>query len=155
MSFVDGSSEPSTHSTDSPTLAVETGNEDGVYDEDPVLTGEVVESKPASAAARDALWDALVEVCGDVSTGLERSRRGKVVKELLAARATADDVYERARNLRLHWPKITTITDTYLMGRWSVAAGPPDNHAGVDAIESVFDAISSRSNVIEIGRGSL
>lgn len=75
-------------------------------------------SPPGKQRERDEVWDALVEVCGDVKADTETSRRARCAKELRKIGATAVEIRARAREMKRRWPNVT-ITDTGLVGRWS------------------------------------
>lgn len=91
---------------------------------EPVGTRAIEEELRAARATRDRLWDALVTACGEVVTEGERSRRGKVVKKLLAIGATPDEVLFRANALRGRWKGEAEVTDTALVNHWSKAVTP-------------------------------
>lgn len=82
------------------------------------LSSKTPSSPPRKQRERDEVWDALVEVCGDVKADTETSRRAKCAKELKKVGATAAEIRARAREMKRRWPNVT-ITDTGLVGRWS------------------------------------
>lgn len=89
----------------------------------------LVPMQPA-VAGRNELWDVLVELCGQVTTRNEQSRRGKVVKELLSMGVTAAEVRVRVSN----YPKDWQLTDTALMAHWSKCDRPaPRRVSGRDS----------------------
>jgi len=85
---------------------------------DTELSSKTSSSSPREQRKRDEVWDALVDVVGDVETKPEVGRRAKCVKELKAVGATASEIRARAREMQRRWPNVT-ITDTGLVGRWS------------------------------------
>lgn len=97
-------------------------------EENPILSSKPSASPPRKRGPRDEIWDALVEAVGDARTSSEKSRRGKVITQLVDVGATPDEVRRRARALKQRWPGIT-LTDTGLVGRWSTA-DPPTNGKG-------------------------
>lgn len=72
----------------------------------------------AVARPRNELWDALDAELGSASTPTECKLRGKAVKELKAAGATAQDVHVRCAEYRLRWPSMA-LTETALIKHWS------------------------------------
>lgn len=92
-------------------------NTGGLRPPEPSQKESETASRP-SRVERDAMWDVMVEVTGvDPASKNEKSRRGKVVKELLELGATPDDVRVRATRYRRRYPGIT-FTDTGFIGRW-------------------------------------
>lgn len=85
------------------------------------LSSKPSASPPRKQRERNEVWDALVEVAGDVEAEREVGRRARCVKELQAVGATGDEVRRRAREMRRIWPRIK-ITDTGLVGRWTTVA---------------------------------
>lgn len=84
---------------------------------------------PAPAPKVNPWWDALVEGIGIApTTSAERSKYGKVVGELRAAKATPDDILRRCDNYRLHWPNVD-LTPTALLEHWSRMEHPPPERA--------------------------
>lgn len=87
--------------------------------------GETIAAVPA-AKARPAnpLWDALTEHFGPTATATEESNRGRHVKELKAAGATAEDIHARVAEhgrQRLSW----TLTANALVKHWSSLVPTP------------------------------
>lgn len=79
----------------------------------------------------DPLWDALEIVCGEVTTPMTRSRRGKVAKELreslnergiTAPEQVEIEVKRRGRRYRELYPN-TVLTDIALLSQWDSVAG--------------------------------
>lgn len=99
------------------------------------------ETSSLAVRQRDEVWDALVTECGDAVTGPEKSRRGKVVKELKAVGATAADIHARCAEYRRRWT--VELTDTALMSHWSkmahVKAAPVRLSTGGRALQSYIE----------------
>lgn len=77
-------------------------------------------AKSGATVARipNPVWDALADAFGTPTTASERSNRGRQVKELTEAGATADDVHARVREhakRRLNW----TLTPNALVTHWT------------------------------------
>lgn len=71
------------------------------------------------------LWDALVEGVGITpTTTAERSKYGKVVRELRDMEATPEEVVRRCEHYRMHWPTID-LTVNALLEHWSRMEHPP------------------------------
>lgn len=83
--------------------------------------------KHRMARPRNPLFDALA-ILDSPDLG-ELTAPGKVAKALKVIRAvcpnvTAEEIVRRARNLQLHWPRVT-IKSTTLAYNWGRAANPP------------------------------
>lgn len=87
--------------------------------------------KPKDAPARaNPHWDALVSGIGVApTTSQERSRYGKVVRELRDLGATPDDILARCANYRARWPEMD-LTPEALVNHWSRMEHPPPPRAG-------------------------
>lgn len=100
-----------------------------------------------SSSSRDRqrfneVWDAVKEMCGDVTNG-NRKLRARIVNDLVAEGATAADVYERHPLLELRWPSIT-ITDTALRKHWGIALKPlPRGEDKRSRGESISDRVAA------------
>lgn len=66
---------------------------------------------------RDEIWDGLVEVFGEPTTGSNQRLRGKLVKSLKAAGATRDQIHLRVAAWPAHFPE-ATLTETALEKHW-------------------------------------
>lgn len=87
---------------------------------------------PAPAPKVNPWWDALVAGIGVTpTTSAERSKYGKVVGELRAAKATPEEILRRCDNYRLHWPNVE-LTPTALLEHWSRMEHPPPERAAPD-----------------------
>jgi len=72
------------------------------------------------------LWDALVEGIGITPTTTnERSKYGKVVRELRDLGATPEEIRRRCANYMQHWPAVD-LTPTALLEHWSRMDKPPN-----------------------------
>lgn len=78
---------------------------------------------PKDLTKRNEVWDSLSEIFGEPTTATNRTLRGKVVKSLLGADATRDDIYSRARAWPLHFPD-ATLTPTALEKWWDQLGRP-------------------------------
>ena len=71
----------------------------------------------APKPARDEVWDELAGIFGDPTTRSNKSLRGKLVKSLSAAGATALEIRTRVQAWPLHFPD-ATLTETALEKHW-------------------------------------
>ncbi|QNN24939.1 helix-turn-helix domain-containing protein [Planctomycetales bacterium ZRK34] len=86
------------------------------------------QAAPASAAGaarkRDPIWDAVVEAFKlNPITKAERSRVGKIVRDLRAKGATPDDIRRRLERYRATWPDMTATPEA-LVKHWDMFAAP-------------------------------
>ena len=73
---------------------------------------------------RDEVWDALAELFGAPTTESNTRLRGKIVRSLKGAGATAPEIMERAMNWPFHFPG-ATLTETALEKHWDRLGRPP------------------------------
>lgn len=79
---------------------------------------------PPQERPRNLIWDALTQVFGEATTESSRSRRGKVCRSLTAARASPEEIIQRARSWPRHFDD-ATLTETALEKHWDVLGRPP------------------------------
>lgn len=72
---------------------------------------------------RDEVWDALIDWFGEPLPS-QRSRYGRILKDLRAVNATAGDVYARCHAWPLHFPGLT-LTPEALLKWWSQLGRQP------------------------------
>lgn len=77
--------------------------------------------------AKDEIWDALIDLFGDVETRSERGRRNAAAKQLRDVGAVPDDIRARARR----WQYTVPLTPTALVAHWSALAGRPAAKPGL------------------------
>lgn len=66
------------------------------------------------------IWDALTETFGSAETETARSLRGKIVRSLLGAGATGDEVRAAPERYHARMPAGTTLTETALEKHWGL-----------------------------------
>lgn len=89
------------------------------------------EVEPLAPAARktpkaelDAIWDALTDIFGPVTTRSKETLRGKNVQELAHAGATPDEILRRARTWPQHFDN-ATMTEAALVKWWDTLGRKP------------------------------
>ena len=78
-------------------------------------------TRQKSQRKRDAIWDALMEVCGVNTSTInsnERGRYGRAVKLLKESEATADEIHARAKLYRRKFPG-ASMTAMAIANHWS------------------------------------
>jgi len=99
----------------------------------PGITGDPTRKKspavpkgtPGTPRLADEIWDAVSKGVGaEPVSKAERSRRGKVTKELKELDASPGEIFARCKR----WPMVfpgATLTDTALLAHWGRLGGPP------------------------------
>jgi hypothetical protein len=85
------------------------------------------------------VWDALALLFGEASTETARSGRGKIVRSLVAAHATAEQIAEAPRLYAKIMPEGTLLTEHALEKHWPLLwangngkkADPPCEECGI------------------------
>lgn len=72
------------------------------------------------ARVRNALWDALVEILGPAETETAKSLRGKVLRSLLKAGASPEQVLAAPERYHERMPPQTLLTDSSLEKYWGM-----------------------------------
>jgi hypothetical protein len=94
---------------------------------------------------RNGIWEGIREVTGfEPKTDGDKSRMGKVVKDLRAKGAHPEDVPARATRYRQAWPKMT-LTPEALVKHWDVFAA--ETTTGLNGAQTNLDTLHRNMDV--------
>lgn len=103
---------------------------------------EELANAPSSLPDRrlnNELWDALSAEYGEPETPPEKTKRGKTVRDLRNANATADEVRQFAAEYRRRWPDWYE-SERALVSHWAELKRPPQKTAHVSVTEALRQA---------------